>query len=69
MRNQTVAPSYIVDKSGHQLIVENVFVQVAAARPCEEESIILGYVLTGYLRCLLTASSHFDLVQNDNVLS
>lgn len=32
-----MAPSYAVDESGHQLILENVFVQVAAPRPCEQE--------------------------------
>ena len=30
--------TYRVGESGHQLIVENVFVQMAAARSCEEDT-------------------------------
>lgn len=35
-RSRSVAPAHIVDDSGHQLITENGFVQMAAVRSCEE---------------------------------
>lgn len=36
--SQSVAASYVVEESGHELIFENVFVKVDAARSCEGET-------------------------------
>lgn len=35
-----VEATHIVDKSGHQFVVENIFIQVATARPCQEGNIV-----------------------------
>ena len=46
---QSVTPSYVVDESGHQLVVENSFVQMAAARPCEGNIITVAFADTNEL--------------------
>lgn len=41
--SQPVAVSHIVEQCGHQLIVENIFVQVAATRSCEEVNNVVAF--------------------------
>ena len=38
-----MAPSYAVDVSGHQLIGEYDFVQMATGRPCEQENDLVAF--------------------------
>lgn len=45
-----MAPSYIVDVAGHQLVMEEGFVQMAAGRTCEgcsRKSVRVGDTLAG----------------------
>ena len=41
--SQSVTPSYVVDESGHQLDVENSFVRITAALPCEGGIITVAF--------------------------
>ena len=60
---QSVTPSYVVDESGHQLDVENSFVQITAALPCEGGIITVAFGDTIKLMaplCLLYTSDAAD---------